>query len=248
MISRARTKNDTARADEENPYWISFSDIMAGLLIIFILASLILIVELLETREQVDSNIASIIEAEEARGAILREIRDELERKNILIEISDNESVLRIPNDLLAFETDRYSIPQSRKIRNIVYEIGRVIYERVTHEERWQYLDTIFVEGHTDSRRSYREMGNWGLSAYRAISIWNYWLDSLPDDMRLEDLVNHENEKLFSVSGYAETRPVVEKQLTEADYVKNRRIDIRFTIRKPGKEDFRNVIRPVEGM
>ena len=187
MISRARTKHGGARGDEENPYWISFSDIMAGLLIIFILASLILIVELLETREQVDRNIASIIEAEQARGAILREIRDELEKRNILIEISDNESVLRIPDDLLAFETDRYSIPQSRKIRNIVHEIGRVIYERVTHEERWQYLDTIFVEGHTDSRRSYREMGNWGLSAYRAISIWNYWLDSLPDDMRLEE-------------------------------------------------------------
>ena len=97
MINRAKTKNDTTRGDEENPYWISFSDIMAGLLIIFILASLVLIVELLETREQVDRNIASIIEAEEARGAILREIQDELEKRNILVEISDNESVLRIP-------------------------------------------------------------------------------------------------------------------------------------------------------
>lgn len=248
MINRAKTKNDTTRGDEENPYWISFSDIMAGLLIIFILASLVLIVELLETREQVDRNIASIIEAEEARGAILREIQDELEKRNILVEISDNESVLRIPDDLLAFETDRYRIPPSQKIRDIVHEIGRVIYERITHEERWQYLDTIFVEGHTDSRRSYREMGNWGLSAYRAISIWNYWLENLPGDMRLENLVNQENEKLFSVSGYAETRPAVEKQLTEADWVKNRRIDIRFTIRKPDKEDFRKVIRPVEGM
>ena len=34
--------------DDENPYWISFSDIMSGLLVIFVLASLALILQ--ETR------------------------------------------------------------------------------------------------------------------------------------------------------------------------------------------------------
>ncbi len=246
MIGKARDRN--VQVDEENPYWISFSDIMAGLLIIFILASLILILELLETREQINRSVASIVEAEQVRGTILREIQEELKQKNILVEVSDNESVLRIPDDLLAFETDRYRIPPSPRIQEVVYEIGKVIYERIAYEKRWQYLDTIFVEGHTDSRPSYRQMGNWGLSAYRAISVWNYWIEHLPEEMRLEDLVNHENEKLFSVSGYAETRPAVEKQLTESDYIKNRRLDIRFTIRKPSREDFKSAIKAVEEM
>ena len=38
--------------DDENPYWMSFSDIMSVLLIIFILASVVLIVQLMEIREQ----------------------------------------------------------------------------------------------------------------------------------------------------------------------------------------------------
>lgn len=246
MIGKARDRN--VQVDEENPYWISFSDIMAGLLIIFILASLILILELLETREQINRSVAGIIEAERVRGTILREIQEELKQKNILVEISDNESVLRIPDDLLAFETDRYRIPPSQRIQEVVYEIGKTIYERIVYEKRWQYLDTIFVEGHTDSRPSYKRMGNWGLSSYRAISVWNYWIENLPEEMRLEDLVNHQNEKLFSVSGYAETRPAVKRQLTESDYIKNRRIDIRFTIRKPNREDFKSAVKAVEEM
>ena len=38
-----RRSNKSASVDEENPYWMSFSDVMSGLLVIFILASVILI-------------------------------------------------------------------------------------------------------------------------------------------------------------------------------------------------------------
>ena len=235
-------------ADDENPYWISFSDIMAGLLVIFIMASLALMLELLETKDQVDKNVDKIMEAEEVRRTIIREIQTELEKRNILVEVSDNESVLRIPEDLLAFETDQYQIPDSKKIQETVHELGRVIYERITFEERWEYLDTIFIEGHTDSRPSHRTMGNWGLSAYRAISIWDYWLENLPEQMGLDSLKNHTGEKLFSVSGYAETRPVIADQVNEQDYIKNRRIDIRFTVKKPTKEDFERAKAPVSNI
>ncbi len=239
------SRNDSNYSDDENPYWISFSDIMAGLLVIFILASLVLILELLETKDRVDQSISSILEAEEIRRSILREIQEELKQKNILVEVSDNESVLRVPEDQLAFETDQFRIPPDDSVQATVAEIGKVLYERIAHEERWKYLDTIFVEGHTDSRRSNREMGNWGLSAYRAISIWNYWLEQLPEDKRLENMLNHKGEKLFSVSGYAATRPIVELQRTEADYIQNRRIDIRITVKKPTKEELRSAINPI---
>jgi hypothetical protein len=38
--------------DEENPYWMSFSDIMSALLVIFILASVILILKLMEIEKE----------------------------------------------------------------------------------------------------------------------------------------------------------------------------------------------------
>lgn len=240
-------RQNDSYTDEENPYWISFSDIMAGILVVFILASLALILELMETKDRVDLSIEKIYKAEQVRRSVLREIQEELKQQNILVEVSDNESVLRIPEKLLSFESDKHRIPLSKAVQDTVYQIGKVIYERIIFEDRWQYLDTVFVEGHTDTRRSYREMGNWGLSAYRAISVWNYWEDNLPEEMRLENLVNHSGEKLFSVSGYAATRPATEQQTTEEEFRKNRRIDIRFTVKKPSKEDFERASKLVRG-
>ncbi|MOA58727.1 hypothetical protein D3C78_1831730 [compost metagenome] len=46
---------------------------------------------------------------------------------------------------------------------------------------------------------------------------------------------------MFSVSGYGETRPVSAAQVTEDDFRENRRIDIRFTIRRPASADYEGV-------
>ena len=234
LFSRKR-----APVEEENPYWISFSDIMSGLLIVFVLASLALMLEL---RDRVDKVTSETAKAEQVRHDILQEILETLKSKHIEVEISDNHTVLRIPETTLTFATNQYEIPQNESMRATVLEIGRVLYEAISREGRWQYLDTIFVEGHTDNRPSYRDaMGNWGLSTYRAISVWNYWNDNLPESMRLNERKNHNGAPLFSVSGYGETRPVRAIQQSEADWQKNRRIDIRFTVRQPALEEFTNL-------
>jgi flagellar motor protein MotB len=234
-------RQNGGQVDDENPYWVSFSDIMSGLLVIFILASLALILELTETKTQVNDAIQEIAKAEQVRRDILYEVETELKNKNIPVEISDNETVLRIPETLLAFESNEYRIPQSTQVRETVLEIGRVLHVAISKKERWKYLDTIFIEGHTDNRRSPRHMGNWGLSTFRAISVWNYWNEHLLAEESLGNLVNHDDRPLFSVSGYGETRPTQIIQRNEDQFQKNRRIDIRFTVRRPALEEFENV-------
>lgn len=234
------------QVDEENPYWISFSDIMSGLLVIFVLAALALILELTQTRVVVNDAIREIAMAEQVRRDILHEVETELRSKNIPVEISDNDTVLRIPDHLLTFETNEYRIPTQDGVNVTVLEIGEVLYNAIARENRWQYLDTIFVEGHTDRRPSPRNMGNWGLSTFRAISVWDFWNDNLPEGASLAGLMNHNGSPLFSVSGYGETRPVKEVQETAADFQKNRRIDIRFTVRRPALKDFENIRKLLE--
>lgn len=235
-----------ATVDDENPYWISFSDIMSGLLVIFVLASLALILELTVTKFEVNDAIREIARAEQVRRDILREIDEDLRKRNIHVEISDNHTVLRIPEDILSFDNNEYRIPESAGMKETALEIGRVLYASITKEARWKYLDTIFIEGHTDRRPSPRHMGNWGLSTFRAISVWDYWNTNLPESMRLNELKNHSGSPLFSVSGYGETRPVQEIQETENDFQKNRRIDIRFTVRRPALEEFTNIKKLLE--
>ncbi|GAB5521697.1 MAG: flagellar motor protein MotB [Rhodothermales bacterium] len=237
MALKLTSTDDTSRTDEANPYWISFSDIMAGLLIVFVLATLALILELTQTRMEVNQALIELAQAEQVRRDILREVEAELLQKNIPVEVSDNETVLRIPDNLLTFESNEYVLPRSAGIRDNVKVIGETLYSAITRDERWRYLDTIFVEGHTDIRTSPRNMGNWGLSTFRAITVWNYWNATQPEDERLGLLVNRSGVPLFSVSGYAETRPVLAEQRTEEDFQRNRRIDVRFTVRRPALED-----------
>ena len=55
-------------------------------------------------------------------------------------------------------------------------------------------------------------------------------------------LENSNGDKLFSFGGYGETRPATKVQVSEDDFRKNRRIDIRFTIRKPTSVDYTDIL------
>lgn len=241
-------RSHSTNVDEENPYWISFSDIMAGLLVIFIMASLALILELIQVQQKLKQTQSEVMEAikeiakgEQVRRDILYEIKEDLLQKNILVEVSDNDSVLRIPDEQLSFRTNEYTIPSDKSSQKIVAEIGNALHRSIVKKNRFKYLDTVFIEGHTDSRRSPRHMGNWGLSTFRAISIWNFWNEHLDQKPSLVSLKNHDGTPLFSVSGYAETRPVNLTESTEAELRQNRRIDIRFTVKRPSIHQYEQV-------
>lgn len=233
------------KRDEENPYWMSFSDMMSALLMVFILASIVLILQLMERQKAFDKHVQEFNEeilllkkAEEVRKMILIEVAQELKQEGINVEISENYTVLRIPNELLGFDTGAYEILP--RYANTAQKIGETLYRVINKEDRLEYLDTIFIEGHTDKRplSGLSGKGNWGLSTFRSISLWQFWNQKLPDNMALDRMLNKENSPLFSVSGYGETRPVIMEQITEEDYKKNRRIDIRFTIRRPDSIDY----------
>jgi cell division protein FtsN len=45
MISRRKRSGYGKSPDSENPYWVTFSDLMAGLLVIFILALVTMMIQ-----------------------------------------------------------------------------------------------------------------------------------------------------------------------------------------------------------
>lgn len=241
-------RSHTSLGEEENPYWMSFSDIMSGLLVIFILASTALMLQLMEMKDELkhkqerfEKEIVELKQAEEVRRTILHEAVETLRERGIRVEISQNSTVMSIPNELLGFNTAAYEISTAYQAQ--AREIGEVLNGVIAKDNRTHFLDTVFVEGHTDNRpiNGFMGKGNWGLSTFRAISLWQFWEQVLPADMKLSRLVNADGLPLFSVSGYAETRPALREQLTEVDFRRNRRIDIRFTIRRPDSSAYEQV-------
>jgi len=224
--------------DEENPYWLSFSDIMSGLLIIFILASLYLMLELQGKKDLIDESVIELMEANKVRSEILHEIKEELKKKGVQVDVVDNKTVLRIPSKQLHFDSNQYKVSEST-IANVNL-IGSLLYLSINKPERIKYIDTIFIEGHTDSvpaKRFLKE--NWGLSSMRAIEVWDRWRSNPEYGQQLDSLRNKKGDPIFSVSGYADTRRVDKIEADKISLQKNRRIDIRFTMRQP---DYKSIL------
>lgn len=193
-----------------------------------------------QLRKQIIAGVVKLSEIDKIRIAILNEISEKLKSEGIKVEVSDNSTVLRIPEDTLAFETAKWSIPQASQ--QSLGMIGEAVHDAITKDDRLAFLDTIFVEGHTDSVPLQREMGNWGLSTYRAISVWQHWAAHPGRGRQLADLRNHGNNPVFSVSGYGDTRRVVADDNTDDLRRRNRRIDLRFTMKSVERTDLQKLI------
>jgi flagellar motor protein MotB len=217
--------------DECNPYWMSFSDIMAGLLILFILATLIFMQktekERKSAKELKQSVYSYIIKNDDIRKNIIEEIKDSLQKYGLNVITTDD--TVRIQIKDLHFESNKYKIPKNKEKNAIL--IGQVLYDTIKKDNRYKEIDTIFIEGHTDKipTKKYKQ-GNWQLSSQRAIALWEIW-GKYDFGKKMKILRNKGDSYLFSVSGYADTRPV-SKILKE-----NRRIDIRFSMKKPNSND-----------
>jgi flagellar motor protein MotB len=271
---RKRTPTDLRKnGEEENPFLLSFSDLMASLLAIFILALVVMMIQLHNDRQKVQISIIklkeSLAEIQQAQNAVasalegvglrekslrgmLEEIQKDLKEQGVEVMVSD--SGLHIQEKGLSFELNRYEVQDRYKPAADL--IGAALLNALKNESNRKILDTVFIEGHTDSVPNRREMGNWGLSTYRAISLWHYWTETPGTYAELKQLKSLEGEKerpLISISGYADTRPIGFGLVREGNSMKignpaDRRIDIRFTLASQEKKDLSELQAPFQKM
>jgi hypothetical protein len=103
-------------------------------------------------------------------------------------------------------------------------------------------VETVFIEGHTD--KSGGDNVNWPLSAERAVNTYRRMVDNFPG---LRALRNSDGREILSVSGYADTRPAVERDDSEAFSI-NRRIDLRFVMEADRRERLNEVLKLLDRM
>ena len=233
---------------------MSFSDLMSGLLIIFILAAIALIIELTEKTEEYNEILENVVRAEQDRKDLVGIIRKKLTEEGINIRVNDGSTVITIPEQSLRFDQGKAEIPNDAKTQHVVNKIGQILFETLADDPRTKSLDTVFIEGHTDCTpyRGWKFDDNWDLSTRRSNALWRHWSEKLkyeqsgqPDPRTLADLRNGEKSPLFSISGYGETRPLPNTRPnglcadSRPDLLgQNRRIDLRFAIRAPSQRDF----------
>lgn len=220
-----KKKKEKKAEQSENAFTTSVSDLMAGLLSIFILALCYFMLNFQAVTNKYTGNT-------ELRSQLLQDVGKDLQNQGLQVKIDTKQGVLRIPESVL-FESGEANIKEQGQAA--VSKLSHSLMKTITRPEYRGALETVFIEGHTDNMPIHNAyfQPNWELSTQRAINTWNLMRN---DEPGFNSLTNPRGDPIFSCSGYAETRPIKDNGLnpnSDAGRAANRRIDIRFVMMPP---------------
>jgi flagellar motor protein MotB len=242
-------------------YLASLSDLMIGLLFIFIIILMAFALSYKSTQESSEHERAALqaentalTDSDALRASMLTQIRGSLLHQGVRVKIDANQGVLRLPESLLFDEGSADFRPGGEEA---VIKLGTVLADvlpcytsgvtRPSHclQNVRGRLESIFIEGHTDntpiSNGQFHD--NWDLSVARARNTYSRLLQddgigvvpSLSAKI-LARLKNSSGQFLFSMSAYGDKRPVGDNG-SPAGRAQNRRIDLRFIMAPPDVQD-----------
>ena len=234
--------------DEGAGYLVSVSDIMAGLLFIFIITLVAFVLQFQEAsdqkeeeRETLKDKVDQLTNNRSVRRNLLSDIKQELRKRGIEVEIDPELGVLRLTEKTVQFRKNKATLDEEPKknLREIASVLANILpcYANSSDalglncdQNTIGKIEAVFIEGHTDNVPVKGiDDYNWNLSTARAIATYQYMVES---NAVLGVLNNKSGQSLLSVSGYAEKRPVIAHD-TPTDEARNRRIDIRFIMTPP---------------
>ncbi len=201
--------------DIQDNFWISYADLMAGLLFIFILVVGAIILkhsymteELTQTRKEIQ-NLTGVKEQ------VIKGLKNKLGDK---IKIDPKTGSISISGDIL-FDQGEYKLKDNAKqeLKTVLNDYLEVL---LYDKEIKKHIDRIIIEGHTNSDGSY--LYNLELSQKRALEVMHFIFKLKPD-------IEQELRKYITASGrsYADRIMVGNKE----DKFASRRIEIKFRLK-----------------
>ena len=162
---------------------------------------------------------------------VLSAVKDSIEAKlgdtnqsgEPLVTISDTGNI--IINENLVFDTNSYEIKPGG--RTLLTQLANAFEEVLKDGEVRASIDAINIQGHTDERGS--GSYNRDLGSKRATAVVNFLMTANSD-------LESDFGRYFMASSLSEYRPVVTGD-SEADYAKNRRIEISVILKDSHVQD-----------
>ena len=229
--------------DSQDNFWISYADLMAGLLFVFILVIGAVIVkhnymtsELMKQKKSMEKLEEKAKQKEAAAEKLKKELDKTKEtiykltsiKTNVIeklrlklgdkIEVDPKSGALRISGNIL-FQQDQDTLIESSKktLTNILSEYIEVL---MNDKEIKDNLDKIIIEGHTNSDGDY--LYNLELSQKRALSVMKFLLALQPEN-------ENELQRYVTANGRSETDLIITN--TKENKFASRRIEIKFRLK-----------------
>lgn len=235
LIFQKRPPQHSSKAEGEGGYLASASDLMIGLLFVFIILVVVLALE----QQRQNGEIDEMRGAADPRASVTAAIGRALIEAGIQVSVDKTSGVISLPSDAL-FDLGESSLSDSARnaivtarerlaevLSCYVYSARQSSAAAACPDNRGGHeIDTIFLEGHTDSRPLNRAgMDNVTLSFQRARAIHQVLL---ANGSPLLTYQNHAGQPVFSYSAYGETRLLAGIPGEDA---RNRRVDLRIVLK-----------------
>lgn len=214
-------------------YWQSYSDMMAALLLMFILIMAFTLSQSLklyedkikvqeEQQELLDAQQKEIDEIIGVKMDIIQALSEVFKNSNLTIDIDEQTGAIALDSSVLFAYNSAELTPEGTQFLNHFLPLYISVLRSDTYRP---YISEIIIEGHTDTSGDY--MYNLNLSQRRAYTVAQYSLSgeqSIFDPVTIEDL-----RTIMTANGKSFSDPVYKEDGT-VDAAKSRRVEIKFRL------------------
>lgn len=211
------------RNTSNDGYWKSYSDMMAALLLMFIL---IMTLALARANDNANKLIQKEAEIEKLIGIkpqIVRDLKEKLSEFEVTID--ENTGDIEFKSDILFdYNMDALKAEGMDFLSKFIPKYMSVILS----EEYIPHIAEIIVEGHTDTEGGYEF--NLKLSQERAMSVANFIVGE--NSFFLSGEQRDHIRKIMTVTGKSFTNPIYfDETKTFVDAERSRRVEIKFRLK-----------------
>jgi len=216
--------------ETENPFALSIGDLMAALLLIFVLllaSTLLKLQDEFETKSQVAERYTAI--KEDIYKELMIEFKEHLVKWNATI---DSSLTIRFQEPDVLFETNQFELKNAFKV--ILKDFFPRYIKVISKPKFKDNIEEIRIEGHTDNVGNYYH--NMELSQNRTRSVLTYVLDNTELNPQTKQWVKDN----LTANGLSFSKPIADNGTEEGRY-RNRRVE--FRIRTNAEKQIDEILR-----
>lgn len=217
----SKYKTDLQNSGDENVFWVTMSDLLLGLVVVFLVLFVFAITGFTQNK----------VNEKEKQYQVTEKIAQELQKNNIKVDVDKFSGKIKI-SDLELFELNSWEL--SSKGREYMAKFVPVYLNTIMKDAKIrENISQIIIEGHTDSQayigaKSDEEkyFRNMDLSLKRASSVAQYIVFS---DYADKQVYEKDLFKLLSVQGKGPSEPILVNG--KEDFSKSRRVELKITFK-----------------
>lgn len=229
------------RDEEETSYWLSYSDMMAALLLIFILIISFTLLQsqsqyedkekeleaqqelVKEQQEQLDEQQEQLDKLIGIRKELIEALKKEFDGTDLSVTVDPKTGSIALDSSIL-FDSGKYDLKSTGEelLKKFLPKYINVL----TNKDFSEYVSEIIVEGHTDTQGDY--LYNLELSQKRALSVTSFCLDvnkAVLSEKKIDKV-----RKMITANGKSYSSPVLDSNGKE-DRNKSRRVEFLFRLK-----------------